>query len=139
VDRYPAALPQAILCDFLTDGHFGRHLRRMRELYSLRLGAFQEDVRRYLAGVLRAPDIQAGLNTPVYLMSELSSKRAEALASQNNIETMALDRFSIQRRDMRGLLVGFAAFDEREIRRGVLALAQALSGAKVKFIRRDAV
>jgi GntR family transcriptional regulator/MocR family aminotransferase len=139
VDRYPAALPQAILCDFLADGHFGRHLRRMRELYSLRLGAFQEDVRRYLAGVLRAPDIQAGLNTPVYLMNELSSKRAEALASQNNIETMALDRFSIQRRDIRGLLVGFAAFDEREIRRGVLALAQALNGSKVKFIRRDAV
>ena len=67
VDRFPAALPQAILCDFLSEGHFGRHLRRMRELYASRLAAFHSDIRRYVDDILQAPDIQAGLNTPVYL------------------------------------------------------------------------
>jgi GntR family transcriptional regulator/MocR family aminotransferase len=132
VDRFPAALPQAILCDFLTEGHFARHLRRMRELYASRFGAFQSGIRRYLGDLLHTPDIQAGLNTPVYLTNGLSSKRAETLASENNVETIALDRFSVRRRDIRGLLVGFAAFDEREIRRGVLALASALNQYKVK-------
>jgi GntR family transcriptional regulator / MocR family aminotransferase len=132
VDRFPAALPQAILCDFLTEGHFARHLRRMRELYASRFGAFQSDIRRYLGNMLHTPDIQAGLNTPVYLTNGLSSKQAETLASENNVETIALDRFSVRRRDIRGLLVGFAAFDEREIRRGVLALASALNKYKVK-------
>jgi GntR family transcriptional regulator / MocR family aminotransferase len=132
VDRFPAALPQAILCDFLAEGHFARHLRRMRELYASRFGAFQSDIRRYLGDMLHTPDIQAGLNTPVYLTNGLSSKRAETLASENNVETIALDRFSVRRRDIRGLLVGFAAFDEREIRRGVLALASALNRYKVK-------
>jgi GntR family transcriptional regulator/MocR family aminotransferase len=138
IDRYPAALPQAILCDFMTEGHFGRHLRRMRELYSSRLDAFRSNVRRYLDGVAVAPDIQAGLNTPLYLANNMSSRRAEKLASENKIETMALGRFALHRRDLRGLLAGFAAFDEREIRRGILALAQALQH-KMKSVPPDTV
>ena len=50
VDRFAAAqsvsmrhaplLDQAALCDFITEGHFARHIRRMRELYSERLAVF---------------------------------------------------------------------------------------------------
>jgi GntR family transcriptional regulator/MocR family aminotransferase len=139
VDRYPAAIPQAILSDFIGEGHFGRHLRRMRELYASRLHAFQSDVRRYLDGIAYTPDIQAGLNTPLYLANNVSSKRAENLAAQNNLETMALDRFALQRRDLRGLLLGFAAFNQSEIRKGILGLAKALSSHKLKSLTRDAV
>jgi GntR family transcriptional regulator / MocR family aminotransferase len=34
VDRYGPMVAQAVLCDFITEGHFGRHLRRMREVYA---------------------------------------------------------------------------------------------------------
>src|SRR6202142_31216 len=30
--RHPPLIEQAVLCDFITGGHFGRHLRRMREV-----------------------------------------------------------------------------------------------------------
>ncbi len=39
---------------------------------------------------------------------------------------MALDRFTLKRKDVHGLLLGFAAFDERQIRRGLESLAAAL-------------
>jgi SAM-dependent methyltransferase len=32
MDRHSAVIDQAIMCDFITDGHFGRHIRRMREI-----------------------------------------------------------------------------------------------------------
>jgi len=35
--QHPPLLEQAILCDFITEGHFARHIRRMRELYAERL------------------------------------------------------------------------------------------------------
>jgi GntR family transcriptional regulator/MocR family aminotransferase len=35
--HHPPLLEQAILCDFITEGHFARHIRRMRELYAERL------------------------------------------------------------------------------------------------------
>jgi len=47
-------------------------------------------------------------------------------ATAHGIETMALSRFTLKRNDVQGLLLGFAAFDERQIRRGLEGLAAAL-------------
>jgi GntR family transcriptional regulator/MocR family aminotransferase len=35
--RHAPLLEQAVLCDFIAEGHFGRHLRRMRQIYAERL------------------------------------------------------------------------------------------------------
>lgn len=45
IDRYPSVLDQAILCDFITEGHVGHHIRRMRELYSNRHGVLLDSAR----------------------------------------------------------------------------------------------
>ena len=65
VDRFAAAqsvtmrhaplLDQAVLCDFITEGHFARHIRRMRELYAERLAVFLESSRSRLDGLLEIP------------------------------------------------------------------------------------
>jgi GntR family transcriptional regulator / MocR family aminotransferase len=85
-DRYPPGLSQAVVARFIEEGHFGRHLRRMRELYGRRRLALGEDVRRYLGGVLEVPEIEAGLSTPAYLMNGMSSRQASALASRAQLE-----------------------------------------------------
>jgi DNA-binding transcriptional MocR family regulator len=54
------------------------------------------------------------------------SRQAEAVAANHGIEALGLDRFTLKRRDVEGLLLGFAAFDERQIRRGIVTLAAAL-------------
>jgi GntR family transcriptional regulator/MocR family aminotransferase len=128
-DQYPPAVSQAVLCDFIVEGHFGRHLRRMRELYAERLSLLQDNARRYLAGVAELPSIQAGLNTPAYLVNGLSSVEAQTRAADRGIETVPLDMFALNRRDLRGLVLGFAAFSAREIKQGVLTLAEALRSA----------
>jgi GntR family transcriptional regulator/MocR family aminotransferase len=126
VDAYPPALSQAVLCDFIADGHFGRHLRRMRELYASRLSALRESAARYLSPSVELPNIQAGLNTPAYLKNGMSSRDASARAASAGVEVMSLDRFTLGRRDPGGFLLGFAAFEESEIQKGVLTLARAL-------------
>lgn len=127
MDRYAAAIPQAALAAFLDEGHYTKHLRRMRELYGARLDSLRTETKHHLAGVLALPEIQAGLNTPAFLLDEkMSSARAASLAQQHSVEVWPLDRFAIARKDLRGLVLGFAAFNEREIRSGVIALARAL-------------
>jgi GntR family transcriptional regulator/MocR family aminotransferase len=130
IDRYPPGLSQSILCDFIDDGHFGRHLRRTRELYSAQLTAMHENARRYLDGLLEIPSIQAGLITPALLRNGMTSQQAEQTAAKHGIESMALDRFVLSRTDIHGLLLGFAAFNEGEIREGVIALATALGSCR---------
>jgi GntR family transcriptional regulator/MocR family aminotransferase len=129
VDFYPPNFDQAILCDFMTEGHLGRHIRRMRDMYAKRLAALQQAARRYLRGLLDISPIQAGLSTVGLLQNGMSSKQAEVAAANHGLESAGLDRFALKRRDLEGLLLGFAAFDEREIRRGIANLAAALSGA----------
>jgi len=38
-DSHPIGIDQVVLCDFMEEGHLGRHMRRMRELYAARLDA----------------------------------------------------------------------------------------------------
>jgi GntR family transcriptional regulator/MocR family aminotransferase len=119
VERYPPGLSQVVLAAFVSEGHFARHPRRMRELYGARLDALRRDMERYLGGVLKLPEIQAGLNTPAFLLNGMSSREACEHAERRGLEVGPLDRYAIVRRDLRGLILGFAAFNEREIRGGV--------------------
>jgi GntR family transcriptional regulator/MocR family aminotransferase len=126
-DLRSSGLDQATLCDFVTDGHFGRHLRRMRDLYAQRLEALIAYGRRYLTGLLEISNTKAGLYTVGFLQNDMSSHQAEKIAAEHNLETRALDRFTLRQYDPKGLLLGFAAFDERSIRSGTVQLAAALS------------
>jgi GntR family transcriptional regulator/MocR family aminotransferase len=123
-------IEQAILCDFIVDGHFGRHLRKMRDLYTERLEALFHYGDRYLSGLLRLSNAKAGLYISAFLQNGMGSSDAEARAAASGIESRALDRFTLKRRDPKGLLLGFAAFDESSIRAGTMRLAAALSGRK---------
>jgi GntR family transcriptional regulator/MocR family aminotransferase len=127
IERYPPGLSQVVLASFLSEGHFARHLRRMRGIYGARLEALRGDIERYLAGVLELPQVEAGLNTSALLLNGMSSREASDRAQRNGLEAWPLDRYCIGRRDLHGLILGFAAFNEREIRNGAIKLARALS------------
>src|SRR6202041_944511 len=50
--RHAPLMEQAVLCDFITAGHFGRHLRRMRQIYAERLSVLLQSARENLRGLL---------------------------------------------------------------------------------------
>ena len=125
-DFHNLSADHAVLCDFIVDGHLGRHLRRMRDLYARRLSALIDGGRRYLNGLLEISDIRAGLYTAAFLKNGLTSREAERAASTAGIEVSATDRYTLKTPDPRALLLGFAAFDENTIRTGLIRLAAAL-------------
>jgi len=126
VDFHNLSAEQAALCDFITDGHLGRHLRRMRDLYASRLAALIDGGKRYLKGLLEISDVRAGLYTAAFLKNGMTSRQAEKAAAKRDIEAVALDRYTLRSPDPKGLLLGFAAFDETAIRAGLIKLAAAL-------------
>jgi GntR family transcriptional regulator / MocR family aminotransferase len=127
IDQNAVGLEQAILADFIDEGHMGRHMRRMRELYADRLETLRRESEKQLKGLLEVPNIQAGLYAVGFLRNGMSSRQAESAAMSQGIETLALDRFVLSRSDPKGLILGFAAFDHRAIKRGVANLAMALA------------
>jgi GntR family transcriptional regulator/MocR family aminotransferase len=126
-DLQNSTFDQAVLCDFIVEGHLARHLRRMRNLYAGRLAALIEGGKQHLNGLLELSEVRAGLYTMGFLKNGMDSRRAEKLAAQKGIEVLAADRFTFRRPDPKGLLLGFAAFDEATIGRELVRLAKALS------------
>jgi GntR family transcriptional regulator / MocR family aminotransferase len=122
-----SSFDQAVLCNFIVDGHLARHLRRMRNLYSERLETLLEGARQYMGGLLDISNVRAGLYTIGYLKNEMTSRQAEMLAEAQGIEVLAVDRCTLRRPDPKALLLGFGGFDEHGIRQGLIRLAKALS------------
>jgi len=128
--HHPPLIDQAILCDFIREGHFARHVRRMRELYAERLSVLIEAARGRLSGLLKITDIEAGLRTVGWLQSGISAERASRAAAERNVEVFPLSRYAYGRTKPNGLVLGFAAVDAKELKRGVEELARALESCR---------
>ena len=124
--RHAPLLEQLVLTDFMTEGHFGRHLRRMRQVYGERLSALLEEARQRLAGLLEISNIEAGLQTAGWLCGGINAESAAAVAAERNIDVIPMGRYRCDRVVPEGLQLGFAAIETKEIRRGVRELAIAL-------------
>jgi GntR family transcriptional regulator/MocR family aminotransferase len=98
----------------------------MRELYAERLAALLEGGRRHLEGLMDISSIRAGLYTAAFLRNGMTSREAELAATEHEIESMGLHRFTLRRSDPRALLLGFGGFDPARIRNALARLARAL-------------
>jgi GntR family transcriptional regulator / MocR family aminotransferase len=129
-NRHAPLLDQVVLCDFISEGHFGRHLRRMREVYSERLSVLLESARQKLDGLLEVSNIEAGLQTVGWLDAGIDDEAAAKAAAARQVEVVPLSRYDRDQPKRKGLLLGFAASVPNEIRRGVRELAIALEGVR---------
>jgi GntR family transcriptional regulator / MocR family aminotransferase len=102
----------------------------MRELYAERLSVLVESAQQRLAGLLEIPPVEAGLRTVGWLQGGRSAERAAKAAAEYDVEVVPLSRYAWGRVRRDGLVLGFAAVDVREIRRGVEQLAKALEGCR---------
>src|SRR5262249_20298823 len=125
--RHSSGIDQAILCDFITEGYFAQHIRRMRELYAGRLAVLRESVERKLSGSLQLPEIEAGVQTVAWLGQGLNAESVAKAAVELGVEVAPLNRFASDVSLPEGLLLGFGAVDARELCRGVECLVSVLS------------
>lgn len=133
LNRHAPLLEQMVLCEFIDAGHFGRHLRRMRELYSERLGVLLEEGRKQLKGVLEISEIEAGLQMVAWVANGIDARAVAKAGSERGVDTIPLAGFyrsaeELEQRERDGLQMGFATVAPREIRRGVEELARAIEG-----------
>jgi GntR family transcriptional regulator/MocR family aminotransferase len=131
--RYVPLLEQTVLCDFILEGHFGRHLRRMRQLYAERLAVLMECARHQLSGLLELSTIEAGLQTIGWLPRGIPGEAVAEAARARDVEVIPLRRFYRGRMPRDGLQLGFAAVHAREIRRGVNDLAHATERLRTQY------
>jgi GntR family transcriptional regulator / MocR family aminotransferase len=126
-NRHCPVLEQVVLAEFIAEGHFARHVRRMREVYAERLNVLLEEGRRELRGGLELSEVEAGLQTVGWLHG-VTSDAAVRAAHARGVDVTSLASYG--GRGLQGLQLGFAAVRPGEIRRGVRELAIALEAAR---------
>jgi GntR family transcriptional regulator/MocR family aminotransferase len=120
------ALIQLALADFIAEGHFARHLRRMRVLYRTRREAVLAAARAAGRHRLRVRDTESGLHVIADLAPGLDAAQVAASAAQRGVEAAPLSLFRADGSGPSALVLGFGAVDARAARAAMEDLAAAI-------------
>jgi len=126
IDVHVPIVEQMALTDFLTQGHFTRHLRQMRTLYIERRTALIDALKWELGDLLETHVPEAGMHLVAWLPPGKDDFVAAQLARSQGVEIDPISRFSMTPLERRGLVLGYAAATSEDLRAGVQRLAQAL-------------
>lgn len=125
-DGHSPLTEQAVLADFIAEGHFARHIRRMRALYQERQSVLVEAIRQELSGLLEAQSSDGGMHVVGWLPKGVHDVVASQRAAACDVFARPLSSCSIGKVRQGGLLLGYAALKPNQIREGVQKLAVAL-------------
>jgi GntR family transcriptional regulator/MocR family aminotransferase len=117
-------IDQAILAEFIFEGHFARHVRRMRTLYEERQKFLIEEVRRNLKGIIEMNTDDAGMHLVGWLPDNFDDREAANKAAKLNVRVAPISEHSINKYPRNGLVFGYSAFNEKQIRKGIAQLAE---------------
>jgi GntR family transcriptional regulator/MocR family aminotransferase len=129
-DIHPQTFLQGVVADFMGEGHFERHLRRMNIEYRSRLQALEEAVRRYCHGALELRPVVAGLHAVADVLAGDDAAISRE-AFDRGIETMPLSAYYSKRAELceNGLVLGFGSVPPRVVTESVKRLAAAIKVA----------
>lgn len=130
IDRHPPTLDQAVLAEFIFEGYFGHHIRRMRQIYAERMGVLKDAADRRLSGALDVVDAPAGMRTIAWVRTGASDQSLAERCRALGLELSALSQFTHNHRQPPALVLGFAGSHNNELRRGVSLLAEALEARR---------
>ncbi len=123
IDLFPSTLFQSALADFITEGHFARHIRRMRMLYMERRAALIAAIERQLGPRLQIVSAEAGLHLVGLLKPGLDDRAISRKAAALGIAALPLSMCHLEKPKRLGLILGYGGTDARQIETGVRRLA----------------
>jgi GntR family transcriptional regulator/MocR family aminotransferase len=127
-DRGSAIIEQATLAEFMAEGHFARHIRRMRLRYQARQQAVLSAAARHLPGLLDLQPSPAGMHLVGWLPEDSDDCRVSQKLAQAGLVASPLSAYTFRHPVKPGLLLGYTAFAEQELKTAVRRMGQALRG-----------
>lgn len=122
-DLAHSTLEQAVLADFIQEGHFARHIRRMRTLYMERNEMLVAEIEKQLGGIVEVVSAQAGMHLVVMLPRGADDMIVWQRAVSLGIASWPLSICCQKKPQRGGLVLGYGAVDRKQILDGVKRLA----------------
>lgn len=129
-DIFSPTLYQLALADVMREGHFARHLRRMRTLYVGRRNALLAGLARHCAEVLTVHNADAGLHVATLLPRGADDQNVVRRMAARGLAANPLSACYAGRTRTSGLLLGFGGQSERRITAATSVLGDVLRTAR---------
>ena len=117
-------LEQGVLADFIGEGHYVRHVRRVRALCAERQQVLLEAARAQMGDAMHLAPDDAGLHMVGWLAPGANDAEVAEAAARAGVDATPLSAYASIPPRRGALLLGYAAFDEAEIREGVGKLSR---------------
>lgn len=117
MDVSPPHLYQAVLNDFMSQGHFARHIRRTRLLYSERRDVLVESIKNEFGAKVEILGAEAGMQLVVTLPKGLRDRSVSERAAAQGLWLWPLS--GCYEKARQGLILGFGSTTPKEIPKAV--------------------
>ncbi|UNH28303.1 PLP-dependent aminotransferase family protein [Moellerella wisconsensis] len=122
-DSSSSFLEQATLTLFITEGHYARHVRRVRRACNERKKALVDAIERYLGDKFCVHPADSGIHLVCWLRHGLTEDQVIEASQTLGFKIQPLSRYCRQPPEHPAVLLGFAAHSAEELIAGIKALA----------------
>ena len=126
-DIFSPTLYQAVMTDFIREGHFARHIRRMRILYAERRAALVEALRDNFGNTVEVVGSEAGMHLVALLPRGINDVTVSQKSAAKGISAMPLSMCYMKTQPRPGLILGYGGTTPVQIREGARILATCIS------------
>jgi GntR family transcriptional regulator/MocR family aminotransferase len=131
MDIFPPYLQQEVLADFILEGHFTRHIRRMRQVYKERRSILIDSLaREFPAGSgFEVHGVEAGMHLAMTLPPGLNDREISNRAIQSRLWLWPLSPSYTTTPPRQGFILGFGSSLPAQIPRAVRLLRSLIPSA----------
>jgi GntR family transcriptional regulator/MocR family aminotransferase len=129
MDIFPPYLYQEVLADFMRLGHFGRHIRRMRQLYRERRTALVKSLRDEFGDTIEIHGAEAGMHFVMTLPNIASDRQIASIAAKEKMWLLPLSPCYSGKDPRQGFIMGFGSMPANQMARSVRKLRTILDSA----------
>lgn len=114
---------QAVISDFMDEGYFATHIRRMRSIYAERYHALRDLSELYLPEFLDIQPTQSGLHTVGFLKQDTDEVALSLALDKKGVSALPLSRYCLKKIDNKGFTLGFGAVNPDQIKSSIIIMA----------------
>lgn len=130
MDIFPPYLYQEVLADFIVEGHFARHLRKMRQLYGEKRSILAEALREEFGSSVEIHGVEAGMHLAMTFPDGIDDVEIARRAAKERLWLWPLSPSYMTDRSRQGFVLGFGSTPRDHIRRSVKQLRVVIDASR---------